>query len=698
VTGKRKKTPRRRRKPSPPIDSRQADDDLPGWQAQHLRLGVAMGLGLGVCGQWVIAWLMPGAMDSSWLARAVGIACSTGLWAMVALGLSLVSASRVNGESKMRGPVLLSASVLATLTIVQLTGVVLRVLSGSFLTMGAVMFALGSSEHFLRAATGDYATWFMAAAAVWLGLVVVLARYLARAASRSARRPAGPISGFAVLLLALLTLVVMRGHSRFLRSVFVSGPLLALVSSLDEDFSLGPTATRPDALAAPLAPPGPALERGAEWLSRARQHRGQRPNVLLLMLESVSPSRLGYAGHARKTPAIDRLAYGGWRMTRAWTTATHSNYAQMAVLSSLFPRRGQGLDVYRRLDYPRVLFHDVFHALGYDTATISSQDEDWQGMRRFQQTETPNYFWYSADHRGPLVDTGTEKIVPDDMTTDVLLDWLSRRKEQPWALYVNFQGTHFPYTISDEARRPYKPDLPTWSTFTYLRYPESERQIVVNRFHNALAHVDDQVGRIYRYLQDVGELDDTLWIVTSDHGELFFDKGLVTHGRTLYEAEARVPLLLHWPAGLQPEERNEPVSHLDILPTTLELLGLPPHPAFQGRSFVQRGAPLATSAGDAQPAIFLNIQGLRFADAIVCWPYKLILERTSEKQYLFDLARDPIEATNLLTRLPETAARLADTLNRQLRAQLDYHEAQADELRRQRYQPRLRACPRLPAK
>ena len=185
----------------------------------------------------------------------------------------------------------------------------------------------------------------------------------------------------------------------------------------------------------------------------------------------------------------------------------------------------------------------------------------------------------------------------------------------------------------------------------------------------------------------------SLWIVTSDHGELFFEKGLVTHGRTLYEAEARVPLLLHWPDGIEPEERTEPVSHLDIMPTVLQLLGLPAHPAFQGRSFALANA----ARGEEDPkAVFMNIQGLRFADAIVCWPYKLILDRTGETQLLFDLARDPAESSNIIEQRPEITTRLADSLKRQLLAQLDYHSENAVDLRRRRYQPRLLRCPRFP--
>ena len=68
---------------------------------------------------------------------------------------------------------------------------------------------------------------------------------------------------------------------------------------------------------------------------------------------------------------------------------------------------------------------------------------------------------------------------------------------------------------------------------------------MINRYDNALRFSDEQLGRIHRYLELIGELDNTLWIVTTDHGEAFFDKGLVTHGKTLYEFETSKLTNLH---------------------------------------------------------------------------------------------------------------------------------------------------------
>jgi arylsulfatase A-like enzyme len=577
----------------------------------------------------------------------------------------------------------------ALLACVLCASVMVRALTGGYVTLGAIEFAMNAERHVMGAALGPFL-------GVTIGLIAAVLVVLLGAAwfAHPNRRPAahdalgraGLFGAPAFVILGVVPPLAVEGLS-------AHSPELAFVESLDDGAqslaTLGPELSFQSRT--PATKLGPELAAGEQWKQSAPGASSDRPNVLLLMLESVSVKHLGYAGYPRDTsPNLDRIAQSSLRLRRAWTTATHSNYAQMAVLSSLFPRRGSGLDLYQRLDYPRVLLHDMLHQLGHRTGTISSQDEHWQGMLRFQQTATPTYFWHSSDFRGPHVDTGAELVVPDAHTVDHALDWIGERGAQPWALYLNLQLTHFPYQLPPGAPAPFRPIGPIRGDFSYVDWSAKDREVIVNRYDNAIRYVDAQVGRLVAELERRGQLDDTIIVITSDHGELFGEHDLVTHGRSLYDAEARVPLLVRWPKRVRAADVYEPVSHLDILPSVLDLMGVSPHPAFQGKSFVSPRAEL-----DAPAGIYMNIQGLRSADALICWPWKLIADRTARRLVLHNLEQDPDERDDRAGRDVGVASEMFRSLRAQMLAQVAYHKPK-NKQRSQRFAPRLLPCPALP--
>lgn len=438
----------------------------------------------------------------------------------------------------------------------------------------------------------------------------------------------------------------------------------------------------------------PKVATGAAWDARAlaliQPDRGSRPNIVIITLETVGANHVGYLGYGRDvTPNLDRIAQDSLVYERAYSTATHSNYAQMAVLSSLFPRRGTTLDMYGRLDYPRHLMHDLAFGLGYKTATISSQDETWQGMLRFQTTETPTHYRHSLDYKGPRLDLFSEEIAPDAETATLAVDWIESARNEPFSLYVNFQSTHHPYPIPEEAPHPFRPYDPEHDYHFSSRDPRDHEEML-NRYDNALRYVDAQVGRIFDAIESRGLLGSTIFVVTADHGENFFDHDMVTHGRSLFDTEARVPLLVHYPL-VDGRRIQTPVSTLDVVPTILDLLGLPPHPALQGESVAWVGLGL----GERRSAIFMNIQGWKHLDAIVCYPYKLVQDPKAETLSLYDLERDPGELRDVATEEPEATAALAAVLRAQIDAQQRYHQNTdaAKALRADRYAPLMLPCP-----
>jgi arylsulfatase A-like enzyme len=508
-------------------------------------------------------------------------------------------------------------------------------------------------------------------------------------------RPLAQLPSYSQLLLrsglswaALLFMVVGLSSSFQMNDepLNVTADLSLLSSWAERGAENGPISREDDEVVSGTVRPGPLREGEVVFESSLlRVDPRRRPNVILVMLESVGVNHLGYMGYGRSTtPELDSLASESLNFTSVRTTATHSNYAQMAVLSSLFPRRYAGLDTYKRLDYPRVLWHDVLSQIGYATATFSSQDERWQGMLRFEQTQVEHPIFHAANYTGRKTLIGSERTVPDEVTVRRAVAWLERQTG-PFGLYLNFQSTHFPYVVPDNFPKPFLPDQPARGRFHYISYPAEDRPLAINRYDNALAYVDQQLGVLKRALLRLKLDQTTILIVTSDHGELFGEHDTVTHGRTLFEAEARVPLLIRYPSELRPRRDERSVSTLDVMPTLLGLLGIPPHPSYQGIDVLGAGY-------DTNRPILMNIQGMRSREGVICGEYKYTRSPTGRKPALFHLPSDPEESSNLMDQEPALATQLDRFLSAHMRAQMAYYRPGQTGTRSLRFAPRFGSC------
>jgi arylsulfatase A-like enzyme len=187
---------------------------------------------------------------------------------------------------------------------------------------------------------------------------------------------------------------------------------------------------------------------------------------------------------------------------------------------------------------------------------------------------------------------------------------------------------------------------------------------MLDRFHNALAYVDENVGRLRSGLERARVLERTALLVVADHGEAFYEHGLPTHGTTLLEEQVRVPMLLRLP-GASPRVVAEPVSALDALPALYRAMGLARHPALQGRDDILD--PGYTAKG--RPLLF-SLQGMTHEDGVLVDDWKWIANLDRREGALFDLARDPGERYNLaldaLSRRDAVSAELARLVERQL--------------------------------
>jgi len=340
----------------------------------------------------------------------------------------------------------------------------------------------------------------------------------------------------------------------------------------------------------------------------------EKPNVVFILLETLPAERLGLYGYPRNvSPHMDSLAKKSIVFDNAFTTSSHSDYAQPGLLSSRYlftsPIR-TSLD----LEGPRKFIWDIFKEDGYTTGYFSSQDDRWQSMDKYYDFSQLDTYSYSMTDGETDYGVGFAQKDYDHKTAELAFDWVSQQ-DDPYFLYVNFQATHLPraYPLGYESFKPAdaKSSL------------QSER---FNMYDNAVRYVDEQVGKII----DVAG-NDTIIILTADHGEdLEGRHDSFNHGLTIYNEELIVPALIYLP-GVKPTRVVDRVSHIDFLPTFVDLLGYEIPDEFQG-DIMRKNSP-----------IFFVTQSHKYKIGMINGETKVIIDMNRDYIEVYDLESDPDE-------------------------------------------------------
>ena len=244
-----------------------------------------------------------------------------------------------------------------------------------------------------------------------------------------------------------------------------------------------------------------------------------RPNILIVMLESVPTDHVSaYGYHRQTTPNLDELAKQSLVFDRCWSVANESKHGQSSIHVSMLPMRGNN-DDFSRVDYKRVPWWTVFKSLGYQTAYISTQNEEWLHMKSFQldgQTP-PDLYLHSLDMpEGPFYE-GQLRKKDEETVNRRLFQYLDRAKSdsRPFVLMTNYQRTHYPFELPKNWTAPFTPlaRLGEFRAWTADEIPNG-----INSFDSALAYVDKNLGELIRHLDETGLGKNTVVAVLSDHG------------------------------------------------------------------------------------------------------------------------------------------------------------------------------------
>ena len=240
---------------------------------------------------------------------------------------------------------------------------------------------------------------------------------------------------------------------------------------------------------------------------------------------------------------------------------------------------------------------------------------------------------------------------------------------------MNLQNSHIPYEVPADFADPFGSGRPSFP-IRFGSFPEDSVTAVKDLYANALAYVDVQLGRLVQALEAQGILQNTVIVISGDTGQGFFEHGFSGHANALYDELMRVPLVIRAP-GLEPGVQLAPSEHVDVPPTLLRLLGLPPHPSFQGVSLIP---------SRPDKPLFLVAQALVNQAGIVHGEWKLIFDSDQGSYQLFNLREDPEERVNLSRTHPDILREMATQLHSWRKSQMAYY---TDPVAlRMRYPPR----------
>ncbi len=427
-----------------------------------------------------------------------------------------------------------------------------------------------------------------------------------------------------------------------------------------------------------------------------------RPNVLLITVSSLRADHLGAYGYEKaRTPAIDALARRGVRFDMALTQQPDRNAAHAAILSGTFPAtNGVRHDMVDRLDADAPTVAQSLAEAGYRTGAIYSWvsfEPAYSGLDRGFHDYldlTINRPEYLEDNRAQVLAATYERLkayltlpgamgdafsLPQgvdeaidgraDVTTEAAIAWVEQYQASPFFLWVHYLDPAPPFTPPhpfDELEDAGCADTCPNGSATSIREIEEGEQLsaaqinhLVGLYDGEVAFTDQQIGRLLDRLAQLGIDDNTLVILTGDHGESFAEHDTWFSGSTLYNASTRVPMIFRFPNRL-PRARTvaAPSMSVDLAPTILDVIGAPIPDEFEGQSLLP--LMLGQSTGDERLAFTELADRSEVAVADRYW--KLIWSSREQAARLYYLGDDPNELQDRSETEPETTNRLIEAL------------------------------------
>lgn len=418
--------------------------------------------------------------------------------------------------------------------------------------------------------------------------------------------------------------------------------------------------------------------------------RSDASNLLILVSDEHRRDAMGCAGHAIvKTPNLDALARRGSLFENAYTPSPMCVPTRAAIACGDYVHAIQFWDSATPFDGSRISWMRELRDAGVDVVSIgklhfrSSEDDngfseeilpmhvvDGVGWPIGLLRKDPQPYDSAAELAGQI-GAGTSSYTEYDLAiTQAAERWLGddRRKQKQWAAFVSLVSPHYPLTAPEQFYHMYDPlemDLPVGydpadrpdhaelknvaGFFDYDRhFDEAKIRQAKCAYYGLTSFMDDCVGRILKALEDSGQMDNTVVVYVSDHGDMMGDLGFWTK-QVMYEASVGVPMIAAGPGLPQNHRVRTGASLMDLATTAFDVAGVRSEPglrSYQGKSLRE----IARTPDDPDRIVFSEYHdgGSTTGTFMVRWDHWKYVQYVGYAPQLFDLSADVNELSDLV--------------------------------------------------
>ena len=412
--------------------------------------------------------------------------------------------------------------------------------------------------------------------------------------------------------------------------------------------------------------------------------------MLLLVLDAVRAQSLSLYGYNRQTtPRLEEFAKTGVCFeqvlsTSPWTLPSHATMFTGRFTHQLFDDGQTPLDAKTPLGEKHKTLAEHLSENGYVTGgfigNVGYCGSSYGLNRGFTRYEdhvssfelffrscglTANFFKYLKNNQNTIARKSAADI------NQSFLNWRSQHEDRPFFAFLNYFDAHDPYIAPQSFELKFGTQKPKGPTIVHDRkYRAHEIQQLQDAYDSCIAYLDNEIGLLLDELKEKNILENTVVIVTSDHGEQFGEHGLMYHVNSLYRQLLQVPLLISFPKSTPAGERvHDAVSLRDLPATIIDLVDLENKKQFPGSTLARYWSPEKKAANGTVPALFSEIfiggnepdwipQSWPVAKgemkSVVAGGYHYI-QYGDGKEELFDFENDPQEKDDLANSKEYTA-------------------------------------------